>query len=121
MKVKIKKLYPNATIPSKGHNSDFCYDCTAVSEEEIAPNVWKYGLGLSFEIDRESSPYNVSNISYSIDARPRSSIWKTGMILLWTRLLPQKKNVGWSWSVPSHGMGMPLSERSCLPIREILR
>lgn len=81
MKVKIKKLYPNATIPSKGHNSDFCYDCTAVSEEEVAPNVWKYGLGLSFEIDRESSPYNVSNISYSIDARPRSSIWKTGMIL----------------------------------------
>lgn len=81
MKIKIKKLHPDAVIPSKGHDSDFCYDCVAVSEEEIAPNVWKYGLGLSFEIDRDSSLYDALEVNLSIDARPRSSVWKTGMIL----------------------------------------
>lgn len=78
MKVKYKKLNPNATVPAKTHSSDFCYDCVAVSEEKIAPNVWKYGLGLAFEPCRENLP---EDIKICIDARPRSSIWKTGMVL----------------------------------------
>ena len=41
MKVKIKRLDPKAVIPFKTHDRDFCYDCIAVSEEEVAPNVWK--------------------------------------------------------------------------------
>lgn len=81
MIVKIKQLNPNATIPFKGKSLDLCYDCVAVSEEEIAPNVWKYGLGFATEIVRESSEYDVEHASLSIDIRPRSSIWKTGMIL----------------------------------------
>ena len=52
LKVKIKKLVENAVIPFKTHDSDFCYDCVATSEEEIAPGVWKYGLGLAFQIER---------------------------------------------------------------------
>lgn len=36
MKVKIKKLCPDAVIPYKAHQSDFCYDCVAISEEEDA-------------------------------------------------------------------------------------
>lgn len=107
MEVKIKKTHPDAVIPYKTHSSDFCYDCVAISEEEIAPNVWKYGLGLAFQIDREHSPVSVgqmiladydrenftkkifsmkteltpNRINISIDARPRSSVWKTGMVL----------------------------------------
>lgn len=101
MKVKIKRLKKGAAIPCKAHPSDFCYDCVAVSEEQIAPNVWKYGLGIAFQIEREpetlvASPachggkerlhltkmdFSRSPVSLSIDARPRSSVWKTGMVL----------------------------------------
>ena len=38
--VLFKKTNENAIMPSKAHDDDFCYDCYAVSEEEIAPNVW---------------------------------------------------------------------------------
>jgi dUTP pyrophosphatase len=101
MKVNVKKTSKNAIIPYKTHNEDFCYDCVAVSEEEVAPNVWKYGLGLAFQIERgmetlsssisinggKESVHNRvfdfsrSPIQLSIDARPRSSVWKTGMVL----------------------------------------
>lgn len=103
MKVKVKKLDEKAVIPFKNYEEDFCYDVTAVSCEEIAPNVWKYGLGLAFQIERDfecllkvpnhfqtfgSTEYlktkvdlSYSPINLSIDFRPRSSVWKTGMIL----------------------------------------
>ena len=104
MKVKIKKLSPDAVIPYKTYPSDFCYDVVAVSEEEIAPNVWKYGLGLAFQIERGQeviarsdtqlkmmngvnvfmdTTINMKNCPFnlSIDFRPRSSVWKTGMVL----------------------------------------
>lgn len=105
MEVKIKKLNKDAVIPFKTYQSDFCYDVVAVSEEEVAPNVWKYGLGFALQIERGSeivetgladvdiygncygivgeqsiNLYN-SPIKLSIDIRPRSSIYKTGMIL----------------------------------------
>ena len=118
MKIKIKKLNPNAVIPFQAKEGDFCYDVVAVSEEEIAPNVWRYGLGFAYEIERseitlgeweekscfssiigvnpdgsvlmENSTFDahftvpeeyISNIKLSIDFRPRSSVWKTGMVL----------------------------------------
>lgn len=61
----------------KAHEDDFCYDVVAVSEEEVAPNVWKYGLGLAFQVERDSQ----NPIDICIDFRPRSSAWKTGMVL----------------------------------------
>ena len=76
MKVKIKILDPKAVIPFKTHDRDFCYDCIAVSEEEVAPNVWKYGLGFALEIEDGGI-----DIIPSAEIRPRSSIWKTGMVL----------------------------------------
>ena len=79
MKVKIKKLHPNAVIPSKTHISDFCYDVTATSKEEIAPNVYKYGLGIALQINDTQERCEHKNLS--IDLRPRSSVWKTGLIL----------------------------------------
>lgn len=81
MIVRIKKLNPDAVIPFKSFEDDFCYDCVAVSEEEIAPNVWRYGLGFSVEIVQGSSVYPEEDYNFSLDFRPRSSIWKTGMVL----------------------------------------
>jgi len=103
MKVKVKKLNENAVIPFKTYQEDFCYDCVATSCEEIAPNVYKYGLGLSFEIERDvelisngatyRTVYDVvsqdtkcinikdSPLNLSLDFRPRSSVYKTGMVL----------------------------------------
>ena len=79
MKVKVKKLNENAVIPFKTYEKDFCYDVVAVSEEEVAPNVWKYGIGLAFQIDKESL-FGHRYLNLSIDLRPRSSVWKTGMV-----------------------------------------
>ena len=101
MKVNIKKLHKDAVIPFKAYDKDFCYDVVAVSEEEIAPNVWRYKLGIAMQIDRlEELVGNIyesvfpreglqecvlslkdSPINLSLDFRPRSSIWKTGMVL----------------------------------------
>lgn len=95
MNVKIKKLHPDAVVPFKTYDEDFCYDVVATSCEEVAPNVYKYGLGLAFEIDRDiESPFaflfehhngkilkKMMALDLSIDFRPRSSVWKTGMVL----------------------------------------
>ena len=92
MKVRIKKINEKAVVPYKTHAEDFCYDVVATSEEEVAPNVWKYGIGLAFEIDGKrwlkviEYPMQerfklLAEAVYSIDFRPRSSIWKTGMVL----------------------------------------
>lgn len=101
MNVKLKKFHPDAKIPEKAYDKDFCYDVYAVSEKEILPNVWKYGLGFGLQIKRGEEPilrerksmfgklndvYKIvdltdSPIVLSIDFRPRSSIYKTGMIL----------------------------------------
>lgn len=103
MKVKIKKLHENAVVPFKAYDKDFCYDVVAVSEEEVAPNVWKYGLGVALQIERGwetiikgsgeqkldriiidlDTKVNIdkSPINLSLDFRPRSSIYKTGMVL----------------------------------------
>ena len=82
MKVKIKKLSENAVIPFKKHDDDFCYDLVATSCEEIAPNVYKYGTGLAFEIvDDDDCKLNHDVCSFALTIRPRSSICKTGMVL----------------------------------------
>ena len=52
MIVKTLKFHPDARIPEKAYDKDFCYDVYATSEEEIAANVWRYGLGLGFQIER---------------------------------------------------------------------
>lgn len=101
MKVRFKKLQPDAVVPFKKYPEDFCYDVVATSEQEIAPNVWKYGIGLAFEIQGKPEDLVVENEfgkellripqdretmqgmrwNVSLDLRPRSSIYKTGMVL----------------------------------------
>lgn len=95
MLVRFKRLHPDAVVPFKKYPEDFCYDVVATSEEEIAPNVWKYGIGLAFEIEGKPEDLVVENEfgkellripqgrdwNVSLDLRPRSSIYKTGMVL----------------------------------------
>ncbi len=82
MKVKIKKLNEKAVIPFKKYDDDFCYDLVATSCEEIAPNVYKYGTGLAFEIvDDDKQQLCTEIYNYGLTIRPRSSICKTGLIL----------------------------------------
>lgn len=78
MKFLLKKLDEKSQLPVKaeGHEADFCYDCFAVSEKEIAPNVWKYGLGFALQPANEYDGHNIRGINL----RARSSVWKTGMV-----------------------------------------
>jgi dUTP pyrophosphatase len=68
-------------VPFKKYEEDFCYDCVAVSCEQIAPRVYKYGLGIALQIEDEGLKFLDRKIILDIDARPRSSVHKTGMIL----------------------------------------
>lgn len=79
MRIKIKKTHPGAVIPYKTHNDDLCYDLVAVTEEEVAPGVWKYGFGIAVQVDRPE--WTSSTLIYSLDIRPRSSVWQHGMVL----------------------------------------
>ena len=98
MKIKFLKYNENAIIPFKKHSDDFCYDLVAVSEEEVAPDVWKFGFGFGLQIERGNETlvkesiselaerrielnFGASPLNLSIDIRPRSSVWQTGMVL----------------------------------------
>lgn len=111
MKVRILKRNENAKIPTQAYNRDFCYDLYATSVEEIRPNLFKYGTGISLEIVRDKETvgieksesvedmpilgnvlnlslskkiyfdFNNSDVKLDIDVRPRSSIYKTGLVL----------------------------------------
>lgn len=81
IKINLKKLNEDAKMPKRGKEGDFCYDVWAVDEEEVYPNVWRYKLGFQYEIDRKNTCFDLENYSLSIDLRPRSSIFKTGMSL----------------------------------------
>lgn len=77
IKIKFKKLNPNAKMPVKAHESDYCHDVTATTCEEIAPGVYKYGTGLAIEMD----PELMTEYSACVTFRARSSVCKTGMVL----------------------------------------
>lgn len=99
MIIKFQKLNDKAVCPFKTYDKDFCYDVVATSCEEIAPNIYKYGIGLAFQIVRDGfKPMfgqrdyvgygfdddlstELKDVNLSIDFRPRSSVWKTGMVL----------------------------------------
>lgn len=76
-KLNIKRLCPDAQIPFKNYDDDFCSDCRAVWEKEISPNVWQYGLGFALQTANEFD----GSMLRGVTIRPRSSIWETGMIL----------------------------------------
>ena len=70
MKVRIKKLTPDAVVPTKAHPTDAGIDLTAVSKTyDLENDVVSYGFGLAFEIPD----------GYAGFVFPRSSVYKTGM------------------------------------------
>lgn len=72
LKVKIKKLHPDAVIPTKAHASDAGFDLTAVwSGWDNDNKVFEYGFGLSFEI-----PEGYVGLIF-----PRSSIFRKDLFL----------------------------------------
>lgn len=79
MKVLLKKFDTKAHIPEKAQADErnFCYDCYAVSEEELAPDVWKYGLGFALQPVNDFDGTNIRGFNL----RARSSVWEHGMVL----------------------------------------
>jgi len=70
MKVKIKKLHPDAVIPKYAKNSDAGLDLTAISRSKEY-DIFTFGTGLSVEI-----PEGHVGLIY-----PRSSIYRTDLRL----------------------------------------
>lgn len=71
MNVKIKKLNPNAVMPTKAHTTDAGFDLTATSRTIDEYGNIVYGTGLAFEIPEGYAGYIF----------PRSSISKQDMAL----------------------------------------
>ncbi len=74
MKVKIKKLVPEAQIPMYATKGSNAMDIVAVSKKLVNQDSFgyiEYGTGLAFEIPE----------GYGLFLLPRSSISKTGLIL----------------------------------------
>ena len=71
LQVKIKKLHPDAVIPSYAHETDCGMDLTAVSKTQDEYGNVVYGFGLAFEIPE----------GYAGFIFPRSSNHKSGLLL----------------------------------------
>lgn len=71
MKIKFKKLHPAAKVPYQAHPGDAGFDLYATSVKRIGWFKYQYGTGLAMEIPE----------GYEGEARPRSSIHKTFMLL----------------------------------------
>lgn len=71
VKVRIKKLSPNAVLPKYSLDGDAGMDLTAVSKEQIDQEHIKYGFGVAMEIPK----------GYVGLVFPRSSCYKQRQIL----------------------------------------
>lgn len=71
LKVRIKKLHPNAVIPTYAHDTDCGLDLTAISKTFDEYGNVVYGFGLAFEIPE----------GYAGFIFPRSSNHKRGLLL----------------------------------------
>lgn len=111
MNVKFVKYHKDARMPEKAHAGDYGYDVYAVTEEEVSPGVWRYGLGFGLQPVRDEQIVDVtksvltytstdmdgivsqdqyfpnyidlrtSPLDVAVTFRPRSSVYKTGMML----------------------------------------
>lgn len=72
LKVKVKKLSPDAVIPTKAHATDAGFDLTAISAEyDHVYGCIVYHTGLAFEI-----PKGYVGLVY-----PRSSVYKKDLVM----------------------------------------
>ncbi len=70
VKLKIKRLNPEAKIPKHAHEGDACMDIYSISKEEKEKFI-EYGTGLAFEFPKD----------YAMLVFPRSSVTKKDLIL----------------------------------------
>lgn len=71
MKIRFKKMHPDAVMPKRAHESDAGYDLTAVSMELDADGNVSYDTGIAVEIP----------VGYAGFVYPRSSISKKSLVL----------------------------------------
>jgi dUTP pyrophosphatase len=71
MEIKVKKLIPEAVVPTRAHASDAGFDLVAVSRVIDEDSAVVYGTGLAFEI-----PEGYVGLVF-----PRSSVAKKDMVL----------------------------------------
>jgi len=73
--IKVRKLVPEARMPFRAHSDDKGADLYAVSRKTIVygehKDVVQYGFGIAIEIP----------VGYSVLLMPRSSVYKTGMVM----------------------------------------
>ena len=60
MNVKFVKYHKDARMPEKAHAGDYGYDVYAVTEEEVSPGVWRYGLGFGLQPVRDEQIVDVT-------------------------------------------------------------
>lgn len=70
MKIKIKKIHPDATIPKYAHPGDAGMDVYAISKNETEKFI-EYGTGLTFEVP----------LGYVMLIFPRSSVTNKDLML----------------------------------------
>lgn len=73
MKVKVKKLYPDAKLPTKATPGSACYD--VYTQAHLFLDTWnrvKAPTGLAFELPRD----------VGMDIRPRSGLASRGFLIL---------------------------------------
>ena len=127
MKVKIKKLDPNAVIPTKAHASDAGLDLTAVSKKVSSDTDFiEYGTGLAIEIPEGHAGFLF----------PRSSISKKDLSLAnsvgvvdvgflgevrfrFKRTLANVYYEGWTAGTDSYDIGDRIGQLIILPIPSI--
>ena len=73
--IKVKRLVPEARMPFRAHPDDKGADLFAISRKTIVygehRDVIQYGYGIAIEIP----------VGYSVFIMPRSSVYKTGMVM----------------------------------------
>ena len=69
--VPMKKLHPDAVLPTRAHDTDACYDVVAVEETTIEPgSVGKVRLGFALALPE----------GWEAQLRPRSGLCSKGII-----------------------------------------
>lgn len=73
VKVKVKKLHPDAILPKQAHEGDACWDVSIVERVRFwTHKVTRVRTGLAFEVPP----------GYFLDIRPRSGVAEDGLVIV---------------------------------------
>ncbi len=71
MKIKVKKLHPDAVLPTSSTSTDAGFDLVAIDDGEIKDTFIEYSTGIAIEPEP----------GYHTEIFPRSSVSKTNLVL----------------------------------------